>query len=187
MSRLIKRKLTSKLTSKVTGLLRGQRKKDDLGRKLFSTAAKGMVANKTNNNWHFGAISVATAALMIASTQQENRTASCDSTAAEGRQDAASGTRGPRKLSKLAKTNVMLHSRRSLRARTLDDKYNVDWDVVIGEGAYGSVHPGRLAATGEKVCSCTIVRSSLDLFGVLENLVIHTNLNMFIFEFHESG
>lgn len=33
----------------------------------------------------------------------------------------------------------------------MTDKYNVDWDTVIGEGAYGSVHPARLALTGEKV------------------------------------
>ena len=47
--------------------------------------------------------------------------------------------------------NVMLHRMRSLRARNLNDKYRVDWDKVLGEGAYGSVHPARLAATGEKV------------------------------------
>jgi hypothetical protein len=47
--------------------------------------------------------------------------------------------------------NVMLHSRRSIRARNLEDKYNVDWSTVLGEGAYGSVHPARLATTGEKV------------------------------------
>ena len=47
--------------------------------------------------------------------------------------------------------NVMLHRMRSVRGRNLEDKYNVDWDTVLGEGAYGSVHPARLAATGEKV------------------------------------
>jgi len=40
---------------------------------------------------------------------------------------------------------------RSIRARNLSDKYKVDWKTVLGEGAYGSVHPARLAATGEKV------------------------------------
>jgi hypothetical protein len=49
--------------------------------------------------------------------------------------------------------NVMLHSMRSVRGRGLHDKYNVDWKIVVGEGAYGSVHPARLAATGEKVTS----------------------------------
>ena len=47
--------------------------------------------------------------------------------------------------------NVMLHRMRSVRARGLNDKYKVDWKTVLGEGAYGSVHPARLAATGEKV------------------------------------
>jgi len=45
----------------------------------------------------------------------------------------------------------MHHRKRSLRGRSLNDKYNLDWEQVLGEGAYGSVHPARLAATGEKV------------------------------------
>ena len=45
----------------------------------------------------------------------------------------------------------MLHRMRSMRARDLSEKYRVDWKNVLGEGAYGSVHPARLAATGEKV------------------------------------
>jgi len=55
---------------------------------------------------------------------------------------------------KRAKTprNAMVLSRRSIRARGLNEKYNVDWKTVLGEGAYGSVHPARLATTGEKVC-----------------------------------
>ena len=47
--------------------------------------------------------------------------------------------------------NVMLHRKRSIRGRNLNEKYNVDWSKCLGEGAYGSVHPARLAATGEKV------------------------------------
>jgi len=47
--------------------------------------------------------------------------------------------------------NVMVHRLRSSRGRNLNEKYNVDWKTVLGEGAYGSVHPARLAATGEKV------------------------------------
>jgi hypothetical protein len=47
--------------------------------------------------------------------------------------------------------NVMIHRMRSVRGRELDDKYIVDWKTVLGEGAYGSVHPARLRATGEKV------------------------------------
>jgi hypothetical protein len=48
--------------------------------------------------------------------------------------------------------NVMVQARRSIKGRNLEDKYQVDWNNVLGEGAYGSVHPARLAATGEKVC-----------------------------------
>jgi len=47
--------------------------------------------------------------------------------------------------------NVMVHRLRSIRARSLADKYLVDWKTVLGEGAYGSVHPARLCTTGEKV------------------------------------
>jgi serine/threonine protein kinase len=45
----------------------------------------------------------------------------------------------------------MLHRMRSLRGRSLTTKYDIDWKTVLGEGAYGTVHPARLAATGEKV------------------------------------
>jgi hypothetical protein len=58
-------------------------------------------------------------------------------------QSIHSDTRQPR--------NVMLHRMRSIRARNLEDKYKVDWSSVMGEGAYGSVYPARLATTGEKV------------------------------------
>eukprot|EP00560_Eucampia_antarctica_P001865 CAMPEP_0197841304 /NCGR_PEP_ID=MMETSP1437-20131217/46096_1 /TAXON_ID=49252 ORGANISM="Eucampia antarctica, Strain CCMP1452" /NCGR_SAMPLE_ID=MMETSP1437 /ASSEMBLY_ACC=CAM_ASM_001096 /LENGTH=877 /DNA_ID=CAMNT_0043451031 /DNA_START=75 /DNA_END=2708 /DNA_ORIENTATION=+ len=47
--------------------------------------------------------------------------------------------------------NVMLHRMRSVRARDMKDKYKIDWDKVLGEGAYGSVHPGWILSTGEKV------------------------------------
>lgn len=55
------------------------------------------------------------------------------------------------KVKKNQPRNVMVHRLRSLRGRSLNEKYNVDWKEVLGEGAYGSVHPARLAATGEKV------------------------------------
>lgn len=47
--------------------------------------------------------------------------------------------------------NVMLHRMRSAAGRGMNVKYNVDWNTVLGEGAYGAVHPARLASTGEKV------------------------------------
>ena len=49
--------------------------------------------------------------------------------------------------------NVMLHRMRSVRARNLQEKYDIAWKTKLGEGAYGSVYPGRLSATGEKVRS----------------------------------
>lgn len=59
----------------------------------------------------------------------------------------------PSRPSKLNRTN-------SLRGGIpLEEKYNIEWHIVLGEGAYGSVHPARLAATGEKVgmLNCTML------------------------------
>jgi hypothetical protein len=47
--------------------------------------------------------------------------------------------------------NVMLTRMRSVSGRGLNEKYKVDWNTVLGEGAFGAVHPARLALTGEKV------------------------------------
>lgn len=47
--------------------------------------------------------------------------------------------------------NVMISRMRSLAGRGMNEKYKVDWGTVLGEGAFGSVHPARLALTGEKV------------------------------------
>jgi ribosomal protein L17 len=57
----------------------------------------------------------------------------------------------PRQLQRSEAKNVMLHRMRSTTGRNLHTKYKVDWKTVLGEGAYGSVHPARLACTGEKV------------------------------------
>ena len=50
--------------------------------------------------------------------------------------------------------NVMLHRMRSVRARDMREKYKIDWKTVLGEGAYGSVHPGWVTKTGDKVSDC---------------------------------
>ena len=47
--------------------------------------------------------------------------------------------------------NIMLHRLRSVRARDMNDKYVILWEKVLGEGAYGSVHPAYDINTGEKV------------------------------------
>ncbi|GAX12791.1 hypothetical protein FisN_15Hh270 [Fistulifera solaris] len=54
--------------------------------------------------------------------------------------------------------NVMLHRMRSMKGRGLTEKYTIDWDTVLGEGAYGMVYPARVAATGEKVALKKISR-----------------------------
>ena len=61
------------------------------------------------------------------------------------------GAPNPPLSSRAPPVNVTAHRMRSIRARNLSDKYKVDWKTVLGEGAYGSVHPARIAATGEKV------------------------------------
>jgi Protein kinase domain len=61
--------------------------------------------------------------------------------------------------------NIMLHRMRSTRGRSLNDKYNIDWTVRLGEGAYGSVHPARLRATGEKVALKQINRGFTNAIG----------------------
>lgn len=57
--------------------------------------------------------------------------------------------------------NINLKKMRSLRGRALEDKYAVDWKTVLGEGAYGSVHPARLRSTGEKVRASERVAGSI--------------------------
>jgi len=127
------------------------RERDELRRRVFSTA-KGFTSKEKHIDWHLGALSLATAALLIGSAQQQDApTASCDAATATAWQKTTEiEPKAIRKLTNNPK-NVMLHRMRSLRARTMTDKYKVDWDTVIGEGAYGSVHPARLALTGEKV------------------------------------
>lgn len=41
----------------------------------------------------------------------------------------------PRKV--VQPKNVMLHRMRSMKGRGLTEKYQIDWDTVLGEGAYG--------------------------------------------------
>lgn len=40
---------------------------------------------------------------------------------------------------------------RTKRAHELHSTYKVDWETVLGEGAYGRVYPGKHRDTGEKV------------------------------------
>ena len=71
--------------------------------------------------------------------------------------------------------NVMLHRMRSAAGRGLNAKYKVDWKTVLGEGAYGSVHPARLAITGEKVSfNCDVTSASYQVLQVLVQADVHT-------------
>lgn len=89
------------------------------------------------------------AALLLSSVSIEgdSNTIQCDAAAFSPSPSSPSATNNPSRKPR----NVMLHRMRSIRARNLEEKYNVNWAHCLGEGAYGSVHPARLAATGEKV------------------------------------
>ena len=70
--------------------------------------------------------------------------------------------------------NVMISRMRSVAGRGLHEKYKVDWSTVLGEGAYGSVHPARLALTGEKVALKKISKrftNSSDFFSETDALL----------------
>jgi len=70
--------------------------------------------------------------------------------------------------------NVMISRMRSIKGRGLHEKYKVDWNTVLGEGAYGSVHPARLALTGEKVALKKISKrytNSSDFFSETDALL----------------
>jgi hypothetical protein len=84
-------------------------------------------------------------------TQIRSSAASCEAAAAVKGEDDNSD---PSALSK--PRNVMLHRIRSIKARCLQDKYDVNWKEVLGEGGYGAVYPARLRSTGEKVGSSHI-------------------------------
>jgi hypothetical protein len=81
-------------------------------------------------------------AMMMRSLAEPRRAASSSTSST-----SSSGVKNSRRHS----LNVMLTRMRSVTGRGLNEKYNVDWNTVLGEGAFGSVHPARLALTGEKV------------------------------------
>lgn len=106
-------------------------------------------------------------AVALSRIQMQEKEARCDAlgTASPFSLSATTASSGPSLSSKVASAeplrrqsflakgprNVMLHRMRSVRARNMGEKYNVDWNNTLGEGAYGSVYPARVAATGEKV------------------------------------
>ena len=54
-------------------------------------------------------------------------------------------------LSKYSLFHRRSKQQRQARGTDMNTKYDIDWKHVLGEGAYGRVHPARVVATGEKV------------------------------------
>jgi len=131
-----------------------------LSRRAASTRAAAAASLAGQDYWResessFYGVGVAVAAAVAASAaackytyQREKEMAQCESPIQLQRSKRAPAQK---LLAGGAARNVMLHRMRSLRARDLSEKYRVDWRTVLGEGAYGSVHPARHSATGEKV------------------------------------
>lgn len=140
-----------------------------MGYQSSSTWAK----NASQRTWHYcmGGLLFSTATVLIVQQQQEQQafiahgtitvptTVSCELQRAQPDilLDPTPTSASSLLSSSSSKTptsqprNVMIHRMRSLKGRGLNEKYRVDWHTVLGEGAYGSVHPARVAATGEKV------------------------------------
>jgi hypothetical protein len=95
----------------------------------------------------------AVAAALVAAVAGGALYSSCDTKATFSIPQLTTARTEPRRFMSMNNQprNVMLHRMRSKAGRGLNDKYSVDWKTVLGEGAYGSVHPSRLACTGEKV------------------------------------
>ena len=121
------------------------------GQWRFATAAKAAAA-ASNHQQNNGSSAAAAAALALAAAAgatllplQGNSNTTTTTTQNEPR-------RVPSRISTTLTPRASNLSRfRSITDRGMNSKYTVDWNVVLGEGAYGSVHPARLAATGEKV------------------------------------
>jgi hypothetical protein len=94
----------------------------------------------------------AVAAALVAAVAGGALYSSCDTKATFSIPQLTTARTEPRRFMSMNQPrNVMLHRMRSKAGRGLNDKYSVDWKTILGEGAYGSVHPARLACTGEKV------------------------------------
>jgi len=134
-------------------------------RSISSTCTKAMINSSPLNNSNDGNNNIITSAtaltaILAAAIFQEypnkkdrNNVIQCDAVG------QAVGIANPFKKEQQSKKqkhqprNVMIHRMRSIRARHLGEKYKVDWNTCLGEGAYAQVFPARsTSATGEKVC-----------------------------------
>ena len=124
------------------------------------------------HNYLFGSILAATALLAHQTQSNDDSNISYDSENSRGPKpllfSPTTTTAEPRKymtnrspgILQNQPRNVMpLHRMTSTAGRGLKDKYKVDWKTVLGEGAYGSVHPARVAKTGEKVRKISIIEN----------------------------
>ena len=117
------------------------------GQWRFATAAKAAAAS--NHQQNNGSSAAAAAALALAAA------AGATLLPLQGNNNTTTQNEPRRVPSRISTTLTPRASNlsrfRSITDRGMNSKYTVDWNVVLGEGAYGSVHPARLAATGEKV------------------------------------
>ena len=122
---------------------------------LTGARALGTAATSGSNKRRFDHTSLAASALCVGLIGAGAFVASQDNDASDASAESwiqkIRTLCEPRRFDTQQPKNVMLNRMRSLRGRNLNEKYNVNWNTVLGEGAYGSVHPARLAATGEKV------------------------------------
>jgi serine/threonine protein kinase len=120
-----------------------------------------------SRSWAIAATAVVLASLAgstVYNAQSDATAESNDASESNSSSDQTVTSCEPRRINSvdLQPRNVMLHRMRSVKGRGLNDKYKVDWDIVLGEGAYGYVHPARLAVTGEKVALKKISRRYTD-------------------------
>jgi len=110
----------------------------------------------TNDNLSLTSVSAITALLTAAMYQEYNKSnAQCDSVKVG--LTPATNRLFQKKKSDHQPRNVMLHRMRSTRARHLGEKYKVDWNTCLGEGAYAQVFPGK-TERGEKVAIKRILK-----------------------------
>jgi len=60
------------------------------------------------------------------------------------------------------RNNITLNRLRSKKARSLHEKYDIAWNVVLGHGSYGAVYPCRLCMNGERAALKVINKKYTD-------------------------
>lgn len=144
---VVKRKVA--MASRVIGLLSSKR--DEI-RMVSTTTTRDFTA--VESKLHFGVIGV-TVLLMTQQQQQQQERASYSVKCEARRAVTQPCWQDP--SATLAKTipsnpeNDTPYRTSGRGSHSLSDEYNVNWEIVIGKGAYASVYPARSLLTGEKV------------------------------------